>query len=513
VNAAIAEREWMGALQAIDLAETGAPGDPLFAELREGVERARRRDGLGELDRAVRQSIARRDLDAAARQLAAGRLDYSQEPAWQTLNDQLSKLRDYERLLAETEDLIIDGQYKTAAIKLREAIAIDPSDGRADVMLKGINNENNALSRLKLQFRLIVRKYRSTTKWVGVVGVLILVAGFATYYFWLRVPEWRFHVQTPPAPITLRPEPPQVAFSYNVGAPGPLPRQTMDFQPVDLRFAASTDADWLSVTPQSGNRLSRLDVIVTKPPIVGDYTAHITVSTSGKPVMNDPAIIPVHLIVIGPAPIPVPLRLEPTILTFTYVQKAAIPPAKVVQVKQGNVGSVTPDREWLLVTRTANNILVSLKGLDGLGPAEHVGLVKVVSPDQLQTAYVTVRLAVTAPPQDRHIDIQPPPPPPPTPPPMGKGCGQQVYGGIKSGTTNWSGHLKPGDHLDYTDTIAGLDGDPPPVGQLLEIESLPPGISVAQKPEPANACGPIRLVNDSKTQVIEKIRFRWKLKQ
>lgn len=114
VDAAVAEREWARALQVIDLAETESPGEPVFAELRRIVELARRRDGLEELDKAVRQTFARRDLDGAARKLAAARPDLSREPVWQSLNEELSRLRAYDRLLAEAETLIIDARYDAA---------------------------------------------------------------------------------------------------------------------------------------------------------------------------------------------------------------------------------------------------------------------------------------------------------------------------------------------------------------------------------------------------------------
>jgi tetratricopeptide (TPR) repeat protein len=510
VDAAVAEREWERALQAIDLAERELPGEPAFAELRVSVALERRREGLEELDRAVRQSFGRRDLDGAARQLAAARLDFSGEPLWQSLDEELSRLREYARLLAEAEGLIVAAKYETAQKKLREAIAIGPTDGRAETLLKDIEDEKNARRRLALQFRLMVRKYRGIIKWAGIAALLLVVTGVAVRTF----------LRPSPVLITLRPEPAEVRLSYRVG--GDLPSQIIDFKSAGVKFEVSPAYDWLKVTPQKGDRLGRLEVRVTKDLNVGSQANLLVVHASGA--ANNPVTIPVHLTVVGvEAPTPVPLKLEREELTFTYTQNGATPGPESIRAKQGDIGNATTKTEWLNPDHKTNSVSVGLlpKYLQPLRVGNHDGIVKVKSADpHVQSIDVIVHLTVLEPPpkpkEPPKVEVTQPGPPPkkeetksgPPPTRRGKGCSTGMYSGPKSGTSIWTGLLLPGAYVDILPEIP-VD-DPPPTRLRLTIgQPTPSGVSVVQSPAPDNACGPVRLFNDSKNP-IKKIQFGWK---
>jgi len=296
VEAAVKAGHWDQALKTIVLAEQELPDDPVFNELHQHVAWRRHRALLDELAAAVRQSLARRDLDGAARQLAGARSDFSEDPLWQALDRELSQRRQYDSLLAHAQDLIIDARYDAAQRTLREAIPLAPADGRADALLRDIADEKNARLRLKVQSRLIVKKYRRAILVAGVAaGVLMLVS---LGVFWPR---------TPVEPITIVPQPTELRLNYQIGSE--LPQAAIEFRPADLAadFHVLTDGDWLTVTPGNGKRLGRLEVKVSKVLDAGTYIATVLVRIDSRPVTTNPVLIPVRLAVTGqvvPKPVP-----------------------------------------------------------------------------------------------------------------------------------------------------------------------------------------------------------------
>ena len=227
VDAALTEREWKRALQAIDIVERELPGEPIFIDLRERVRLQRRRHGLEELERTVRQSFSRRDLNDAARELGAAPLDFPEEPLWQSLSAELSRLREYDSLLAEAENLIIAANYQTAQTKLREATSICPADGRAEALLNDIMDESSVKRRRALQIRLLAKKNLPALQRVGIVAVLLLLAGIAS----------RILLRPAPVLITLRPEPAKIMLSYRIGET--LPSSLIVFNRARVRFEVS----------------------------------------------------------------------------------------------------------------------------------------------------------------------------------------------------------------------------------------------------------------------------------
>ena len=114
VDTAAAERDWAAALAALDTAQHEFPDERVFAELRTYLTQESRRDALKALENAARENFERGDLEEAARCLAAGRPDFSEEPVWRNLNDELGWRRHYQELIAEAEQLLIQGNLETA---------------------------------------------------------------------------------------------------------------------------------------------------------------------------------------------------------------------------------------------------------------------------------------------------------------------------------------------------------------------------------------------------------------
>jgi hypothetical protein len=159
------------------------------------------------------------------------------------------------------------------------------------------------------------------------------------------------------------------------------------------------------------------------------------------------------------------------------------------------------------------------KYLQPLKVGNYDGIVKVESADRHVFIDVIVHLTVDPPPKREEfpkVEIPQPGPPPkkeetksgPPPPRRGKGCSTGTYSGPESGTSIWTGLLQPGE---YVDILPGIPvDDPPPTRLRLTIgQPTPSGVSVVQSPAPENACGPVRLFNDSKNP-IKKIQFGWK---
>jgi len=116
-----------------------------------------------------------------------------------------------------------------------------------------------------------------------------------------------------------------------------------------LKWTASDDAAWLSVSPTSGTT-RRTDVIRVMVNIAGlaanTYTATITLSTSGT--TSTAQQIQVTLTVVAPSP---SIGRSPTSLSFTAAQGGPNPTPQTFQITNPGLGtlswSVTDDATWL----------------------------------------------------------------------------------------------------------------------------------------------------------------------
>ncbi len=499
VEAAVTVGDFEQARTAIDEADRELPGDAALAEIRQQVEARRRGVALHELTESARQSFARRDLNEVARLLAATRRDFSGERAWQEVDEQLTRGRQYGSLLTQAQELIVAARYDEAQQKLRAAMAVDPADGRADALLKDIAAERNPRLRLKTQFRVISRRHRRAMR-VGAIAAGVLLG--------LVVAVYVRHLMAPPPPITLLYQPAQVQLSYSVGA-GELPRATIEFQPADVEFQASTDDSWMTVSPASGKRLGRLEVRVSKPPNAGSYSASLVVRTQGRPVTNDLIAIPVHLEVTSTeaskAPPPQLEVLPKRPLDFIWKQGTALPDAQALYVSANVPWKQSVNAPWLLVKAGANgsselNVSVAPAGMP---PRVYTSQIVITAPSSRNI--VDVRLTVLPPDAKQPSPkIEQPPPkvePPVTDQPVD--CGSKTYDWYDNGNLIWSGELPPNATLVVGRNLIPVDG-----GGTLKGKHLPgcdvtlqvnPPVEITERPNPNpnNNFSRLRLKNNT----------------
>jgi tetratricopeptide (TPR) repeat protein len=519
VDAAVKSSLWDEALRAIAAYERDLPNDATLVELRRQVEDQKRRATLEILVGRVQKSLSRGDLDGAARQIGGARLDFSDEPIWETLQEEIARHRQYESLLTDAQNLIIDARYDPAQQKLREAVALNSADARAAELLKEIGNEKNVRLRLSVQLRLMVRKYGRAIKVTGITVGLLFGVGIAGHV-------WRG--KTPPPPITLVYKPTEVKLLYRVGDQM-FPRDSVQFQPARVDFEVTPEADWLRVSPMKGSSLDRLDLEVTKAPNTSSHVHTIlVVHAKGRPVTNDVVLIPVDLDVRGTegpkipgAPPPKPLTLDPALIEIEYRPGDTAPGRRDIRVTQGDAAGVSTSDNWLRAERTQAGIAVDfpVDRLRELKVGPKIGFVTVASRDKtVGTAQTTVVLTVTAmaepvvipaiPKKDTGPNEQKtvlPSPPQPSPP-LGTGCDHGVWGDVDKGDATWRGKLPAN-----TPTPLQMEQIHPklPPRRPFTITIAERDVSVLQWPLEANRCGPLTV--STTRQDITVLHIHWVL--
>ncbi|MDA0168685.1 choice-of-anchor D domain-containing protein [Solirubrobacter taibaiensis] len=160
-----------------------------------------------------------------------------------------------------------------------------------------------------------------------------------------------------------------------------------------LSFSASSDQDWLTVSPHSGTAPGTLSVSVDLEGLAaGDHTGRVTVDAGAAGTKS----VAVTLTVVG-AP---ELALSHSTLAFSGIEGAANPAARTVSVSNAGPGTLnftaTSDTAWLHVTPasgTAPRDLSVSVDLGGLQPGEHSAHVTVTSGASTKTIVVTLQVA------------------------------------------------------------------------------------------------------------------------
>jgi hypothetical protein len=130
VEEAIQSEDWDSAATSCEEAQLDFPEEAALAEYSARIHGAQRQLAIQQLQAGVRASLASQDLEAADRRLAAARLDFSQDPAWQALSLELERYRAYDGDLQRAVEACAAGAYDDAEELLRRWLAEAP-DPRA----------------------------------------------------------------------------------------------------------------------------------------------------------------------------------------------------------------------------------------------------------------------------------------------------------------------------------------------------------------------------------------------
>jgi hypothetical protein len=245
IEVALEASDWDQAARLLAAARSEFPAEQVFQELERELQNNKRQREIEKLSSSVRAAFEARDLDAAARQLAAAQIDFAGERVWQELTKELEARRRYAALVAEGETLIAAGKQSNAAERLEEALKAGSFDDRAQSLLDGIRGRPK-------RRRAAVVQGRPWLAYVIGMGALLAAGGVAFYLFFST------KRQLPPPQL----DHDRVTWSYEIGSSAEQLHETVHWRDGSgWRFrVVSKLPSWLSVTPQSGDNLEQLDV-------------------------------------------------------------------------------------------------------------------------------------------------------------------------------------------------------------------------------------------------------------
>ncbi len=158
------------------------------------------------------------------------------------------------------------------------------------------------------------------------------------------------------ATVTLTPNPAQVSFTYQIGAPKLPALKTVSVKassgtPAFTATTPGTDL-WLTVDPSSGNLPASLNVRVNPTSLpASTYNSAVTVTVTGLPALT----IPVTLVVSPPAPT---LGLSATTLTFAMTPFASSGQAVTLSTNGAPISySATSGTKWMTVVPAVGVVL------------------------------------------------------------------------------------------------------------------------------------------------------------
>ncbi len=209
------------------------------------------------------------------------------------------------------------------------------------------------------------------------------------------------------ATTLLSANPNAVSFTYAQGAsaPGSQSIQVSSAGSGSVAFTATSNASWLTVSPQSGTAPVFLTVSASVNGLgIGAYGGAISITPAG----GSPLSIPVNLVITAP----VTLLPSPSTLNFTYSQGGSAPPAQLVQIPSPSGGSVafttSSGASWLTVSplsgSTPATLTVTVAGT--LAAGTYSGTVSVTVGGHIAASVLVT--ATVGPPAAAGISVNPP---------------------------------------------------------------------------------------------------------
>jgi hypothetical protein len=143
--------DWDSAAAICEVAQADFPEEGGLAEYWPRIHEAQRQRAMQELQVQVRASLARRDLEAAERQLGAAQPNLSQDPAWQALSLEFERYRAYDGDLKRAAEASAAGAYDDAEEMLRRWLA-EALDRRAGELFEAVSQaRREAAERARLE--------------------------------------------------------------------------------------------------------------------------------------------------------------------------------------------------------------------------------------------------------------------------------------------------------------------------------------------------------------------------
>jgi hypothetical protein len=161
--------------------------------------------------------------------------------------------------------------------------------------------------------------------------------------------------------ITVKPSPAELIFQ--IRAKSAVEAQVIDFGDAAVGYEATTSDARVSVSPPSGDRLTKLTVKVNSANLnPGTYDSSIQIKWRRAKV-EGPATIPVHVIVQKVASAGV-LAFRPKSLEFAYRVGDPLPPPQAIALEGAVLDSVSSsmsNQSWAKVQRASNGFRVSVQ--------------------------------------------------------------------------------------------------------------------------------------------------------
>ena len=151
IEDAIRAADWKRAEQAVSRAAREFPGEPIFNGYAEDVQRARFDHNLTEAAAQIRASLARNEIDAAAKQLRRERDAYSDDERWKQLEREVSRRTEYERAVEQAARERVASNLDRAEAMLNRVIAEGAPDDRASRMLEAVRDQRWAEAQAQAQ--------------------------------------------------------------------------------------------------------------------------------------------------------------------------------------------------------------------------------------------------------------------------------------------------------------------------------------------------------------------------
>ena len=370
------------------------------------------------------------------------------------------------------------------------------------------------------------------TKYFVLAGCAVAVAAisFGLWRYTHPVVQEQAHKQDPPVvktePVTPTIDKRSLDFTAKSGEADTAPQQFV-IQGAGMSFRADAGADWIHITPTSGQLPATISVSARAAGLgPGDHGGSIRVAAG---TFAESVAVVLHIEAPpdkSDKPLVVPLSIGTQSLTFRYQKDANDPRSQTVAVT-GPAGAiraaVRPGAAWLRASMRAQNSLEVSVAPETLKPDDYTGQV-VVSAGQEQKTLI-VRLTVLAPPVKKIVDTQPTGAtgpvvkPVPCQPRDAEGpVDSAPYQGARRGSVTWSGRLEPGGCV-LIGTGGVLEGGGAVTGALfprgqpigITITYPPQGVRIETAPSEANQFGRVSFVNTSAAP-IPVIRFSWQIK-
>ncbi len=467
--------------------------DALQAALQEAIQR--REEFVSRCTRETQELELAGDLKGALVQIDQALTFYPGDPKLVELHATL--VQNYEEYRRKQDGLVIQslmrarrleakGDLESALEEIDRSLAAYPAEPRL------------VQARTALQARLQTVWYRRPVVYVPAAAVIVVAALVALF-----LPKAAIDVQHSPAVLAFP--------SYRIGSAVPPASLEIVWQNPGIPFTTLVSGPWITVTPDKGQRLDRMQVSVNPAALrAGSLKGTVTVQAASSARVSGNLVVPVTIDVESaeagskstqneaePA-----LKVDLSSLYFQYQIGGPLPDHAQIRALQGRIVKCTPSGEWLKARQTG--AVCDVWAEPGKRPAGSYTATLLLKGAAGNDVRVSASLNITAAPG-----------PPSSPPPRIPG---EAYNGKPEGDCTWIGTLKGGEEiwLDPTGSKVLLGapswvrvpGRSVPYVELsaLEIRSSTPLVKVDPQPDRI-------VVRNTGSTAVNQFTIHWRVKQ